>query len=230
MLHGGAPEQLPAWLASCSSRSTPKPRVFVTYIRSPYISRPSPKPCPATFNLHMLGVIRTFLYSIFGLFSLVLFGLTAARLRYTTHLPPGDPLNNGTNFFDPIVVELLFSSLVGMLWSVYAVVTIHHMREDRIISSFASEIVALSILFLLYLVGAAIATSIWGNLSFCHQFRPCRILTAMVAFAWMSWIMLLFLLVASVFVAIANAAFFAPFHGRWNPRESVYSDRRSSRA
>lgn len=63
-----------------------------------------------------------------------------------------------------------------MIWSVYAyvliiltcrhlmaenhlrVVTIHHMREDRIISSFASEIVVLRILFLLYIVGAAIAT------------------------------------------------------------------------
>jgi len=176
----------------------------------------------------MLGIIRTFLYSVFGVFSLVLFGLTAARLRYTTHLPPGDPLNNGKNFFDPVVVELLFSSLLGMIWSIYAVVTIHHMREDRWISSFASEIVMLSILFLLYLVGAAIASKIWGDLSFCHQFRACRILTTMLAFAWMSWIILLFLLVASVFVAIANAAFFFPFHGRWNPRDSIYSDRRMS--
>ncbi|KAF7330263.1 hypothetical protein MVEN_02464000 [Mycena venus] len=176
----------------------------------------------------MLGIIRTFLYCTFGLFSLVLFGLTAARLHYTTHLPPGDPLNNGKNFFDPIVAELLFSSLFGMAWAIYAVLTIHHMREDRLIFSFASEIFVLSVLFVLYLVGAAIATSIWGNLSFCHQFQACRILTAMVAFAWMSWIVILFSLVSSVFVAIANAAFFSPFHGRWNPRESTYSDRRAS--
>ncbi|KAJ7086147.1 hypothetical protein B0H15DRAFT_845568 [Mycena belliarum] len=177
----------------------------------------------------MLGIIRTFLYSVFGIFSLVLFGLAAARLRYTTHLPPGDPLNNGANFFDPIVVELLFSALLGMLWSIYAVWTIHRMREDRWIYSFFSEIVVLSILFILYLVGAAIATHIWGDLSFCHQFRACRILTAMLAFAWMSWIVLLCSLVASIFASIANAAFFAPFHGRWNPRESTYSNRRASR-
>ncbi|KAJ6630931.1 hypothetical protein B0H10DRAFT_1979925 [Mycena sp. CBHHK59/15] len=178
----------------------------------------------------MLGIIRTFLYSVFGVFSLVLFGLTAARLRYTTHLPPGDPLNDGHDFFDPIVVELLFSALLGMIWSIYAVITIHHLREDRYIYSFFSEIVVLSILFLLYLVGAAIATTFWGNLRFCHQFRPCRILTTLVAFAWMSWIIILFLLIASVSVAIANAAFFSPFHGRWNPRESTYSDRRVSHA
>ncbi|KAF7312066.1 hypothetical protein MIND_00218800 [Mycena indigotica] len=195
----------------------------------------------------MLGIIRTFLYCVFGVFSLVLFGLAAARLRYTTHLPPGDPLNDGHNFYgelrlqslqeqgnnrgsDPIVAELLFSSLLGMGWSVYAVLTIHHMREDRLIASFAGEILVLSILFLLYLVGAAIATSIWGDLSFCHQFQACRILTALLAFAWLPWIVLMGLLVASVFVAIANAAFFAPFHGRWNPRESTYSSRRTSRA
>jgi len=178
----------------------------------------------------MFSMIRTFLYSVFGVFSLVLFGLTAARLRYTTHLPPGDPLNNGSDFFDPIVVELLFSSLLGMIWSVYAIVAIHHMREDRWIYTFFSEIVILSILFVLYLVGAAIATHLWGDLSFCQQFRACRILTALVAFSWMSWIIILCSLVASVFVAIANAAFFAPFHGRWNPRESTYSDRRTSRA
>ncbi|KAJ6468382.1 hypothetical protein C8R45DRAFT_468588 [Mycena sanguinolenta] len=174
----------------------------------------------------MLGIIRTWLYCIFFLFSLVLFGLTAARLQYTTHLPQGDPLNNGKNFYDPIVAELIFSALFGMAWAAYGVLTIHHMREDRWIFSFASEILVLSILFLLYLVGAAIATSIWGDLSFCQEFRACRILTAMLAFAWMSWIVLSCSLVASVFAAIANAAFFSPFHGRWNPRESTYSDRR----
>ncbi|KAJ7163960.1 hypothetical protein C8R43DRAFT_259202 [Mycena crocata] len=176
----------------------------------------------------MLGIIRTFLYCVFGVFSLVLFGLSAARLRYTTHLPPGDPLNSGKNFADPIVVELLFSALVGMIWAIYAVVAIHHMREDRFVYTFTAEIVVLSVLFILYLVGAAIATSIWEDLSFCQQFRACRILTAMLAFAWMSWIVLFCSLMASLFTAIANRAFFAPFHGRWNPRESTYSERRAS--
>ncbi|KAJ7650739.1 hypothetical protein FB45DRAFT_888679 [Roridomyces roridus] len=177
----------------------------------------------------MLSLIRTFLYSVFGIFSLVLFGLAAARLRYTTHLPPGDPLNQGKDFFDPIVVEILVSTLLGMAWSVYAVVAIHHMREDRWVYTFFSEILILGILFVMYLVGAGIATHIWGDLSFCHQFHACRLLTALVAFAWISWITLLGLLVTSVFVAIVNAAFFSPFHARWNPRDSTYSNRRTSR-
>lgn len=33
------------------------------------------------------------------LFSIVLLGLTAARIRYTTHLPQGDPLNHGHSFY-----------------------------------------------------------------------------------------------------------------------------------
>ncbi|CAK5263032.1 unnamed protein product [Mycena citricolor] len=177
----------------------------------------------------MLGLIRTCLYCLFAILSFVLFALCGARLHYTTHLPTGDPLNNGHNFYDPIVVELLFSSLLGMFWAVYAVLTIHHMREDRWIFTFFAEIVVLGSLFLLYLVGAAIATSLWGNLGFCHQYHACRLLTTLVAFSWVSWIVLLFLLAASVFVAIANAAFYRPFHGRWNPRESTYSDRRNSR-
>lgn len=33
------------------------------------------------------------------LFSGTLIGLTANRLHYTRHLPPGDPLNNGHPFY-----------------------------------------------------------------------------------------------------------------------------------
>lgn len=33
------------------------------------------------------------------LFSLILLSLTAARLNYTLHLPEGDPLNHGSDFY-----------------------------------------------------------------------------------------------------------------------------------
>lgn len=73
------------------------------------------------------------------LFSAVLLGLTAARLHYTTHLPRGDPLNQGQPFYgtcrahssdafhidvdthsclsDPIVAELLACSILAMVWA-----------------------------------------------------------------------------------------------------------------
>lgn len=39
---------------------------------------------------------KTFLLQAF--FTFILFCLTAARLNYTSNLPPGDPLNGGRNF------------------------------------------------------------------------------------------------------------------------------------
>ncbi|KAJ2995061.1 hypothetical protein NUW54_g7453 [Trametes sanguinea] len=60
---------------------------------------------------------RVGLYVVLWLFSAVLLGLTATRLHYTLHLPPGDPLNNGNSFYDPIVAELLVTSVLGLLWS-----------------------------------------------------------------------------------------------------------------
>jgi hypothetical protein len=67
----------------------------------------------------------------------LLFALTVARLSYTEHLPPGDPLNGGVGFFgtrctraasyrrrrpdasrvDPSVVALLFSSLLNLIYT-----------------------------------------------------------------------------------------------------------------
>lgn len=66
--------------------------------------------------------------------------------------------------------------------------------------------------------------SFWGNLNWCHEFSACRLLTALVAFAWMNWIILFSLLGLSVLFTIVNAAFSEPMHGRYDPRESHYRD------
>lgn len=44
------------------------------------------------------------------LFSLVLFGLCAARLHYTTHLPADDPLNGGASFYGELTEETYFGA------------------------------------------------------------------------------------------------------------------------
>ena len=51
------------------------------------------------------------------LFSVVLLGLCATRLHYTIFLPPFDPLNNGKPFYDPIVVELVVTSVFALFWA-----------------------------------------------------------------------------------------------------------------
>lgn len=47
----------------------------------------------------------------------MLFALSTARITYTTHLAPSDPLNHGVPFTDSVVVELLIISLLLLLIS-----------------------------------------------------------------------------------------------------------------
>ncbi|KDQ49938.1 hypothetical protein JAAARDRAFT_610572 [Jaapia argillacea MUCL 33604] len=168
---------------------------------------------------------RIVLYVILWLFSLVLLGLTADRLYYTTHLKRNDPLHDGINFYDPIIVELMVTSALMLFWIPYIVHVIHGVHEKRVLYRFRGEIIGLFVLWVMWLVGAAYATSLWPDLSWCHQYRPCRILTTLVAFAWMGWIILTIILLATVLFAWSNRAFNEPLHGRWNPRASVFRSR-----
>ncbi|KAJ3559349.1 hypothetical protein NM688_g402 [Phlebia brevispora] len=148
---------------------------------------------------------------------------TPARLHYTLHLPSGDPLNGGNDFYDPIVAELLTSAGLTLFWVPWVIHIIHRSYDYGFGSTFAAEIIGLFILFVMWLVGAAIATTFWGNLHWCHEFLACRLLTTLVAFAWMGWIIIFLLLAISVMFAAANGAFGHPMHGRYDPRASAYA-------
>ncbi|KAL5512159.1 hypothetical protein ACEPAG_3444 [Sanghuangporus baumii] len=173
--------------------------------------------------------IRAILYVILWIFSVVLLGLTAARIHYTTHLEPPDPLNDGQSFYDPIVAELLVCSILAIIWSPLVIHMIHGRREYKFLSLVWHELLGLAILWLLWLVGAAVATSIWPNLpSFCSQYNACQVLTAMVAFSWLGWITITALVVTTLLYATANSSWADPAHGHWtregsNPRMSEYS-------
>ncbi|KZT21816.1 hypothetical protein NEOLEDRAFT_1181362 [Neolentinus lepideus HHB14362 ss-1] len=170
--------------------------------------------------------IRVALYSWLWVFSAVLLGLTAWRLYYTTHIPLGDPLNSGVDFYDPIVAELLATSILTLIWSSYIIHVISGVYERRLISRFRGELIGLLVLFVLWLVGAAIATTYWGNLHWCWIYRPCRILTALLAFAWIGWITIFFIFVYTLLFALSNNVVMEPLHARWNPRVSVFGGRR----
>jgi hypothetical protein len=109
--------------------------------------------------------LRVGLYVALGLFSIVLLGLSGARIRYTTHLENGDPLNNGVNFYDPVVAELLFTSLVTFFWSIFMLLTLHKRWEHGFVSTFLFEIIVDVVLWLFWLGGAA-AASVRPTLSF----------------------------------------------------------------
>lgn len=116
------------------------------------------------------------------------------------------------------------------------------MRCDRlVIHTFAVECIALSMFWMMWFVGTAIATvsslhlsresypdadvminaqTSWGNLGWCHEFSPCRVLTALVAFAWIGWIVLLSLLGLALVHTFVNRAWTEPMHGYLYPRDS----------
>ena len=64
----------------------------------------------------------------------------------------------------------------------------------------------------------------WGNIEWCQTFEACRILSALLAFSWLGWLVLSLLLGFSLLFSFANKGFMDPSHGRWNPRESHYPD------
>jgi hypothetical protein len=114
------------------------------------------------------------------------------------------------------------------------------MRCDRlVIHTSAVECIALSMFWMMWFIGTAIATvssilhllresypdddhtqTFWGNLGWCHQYSPCRVLTALVAFAWIGWVVLLSLLGLALVHTFVNRAWTDPMHGYLYPRDS----------
>ncbi|OBZ65452.1 hypothetical protein A0H81_14576 [Grifola frondosa] len=141
------------------------------------------------------AAIRLPLYISLWVFSVLLLCFSSVRLNYTTHLPKGDTLNAGIDFYDPIVAELLVCSILALGFGPFVFeliplkVSIEHSRV---------ELTALSILWLLWLIGSAVSSTIWPNLAFCSQFEACRILSAMMAFAWLGWLAICGLLVLCI--------------------------------
>ena len=62
----------------------------------------------------------------------------------------------------------------------------------------------------------------WGDLSFCFHYRACRLLTVLVAFSWLGWIVITVILAVNLLFSLANKALMEPLHGRWDPRTSHY--------
>ncbi|PPQ91093.1 hypothetical protein CVT25_013131 [Psilocybe cyanescens] len=102
--------------------------------------------------------------------------------------------------------------------------SIHKRYEKKYMTTFLAEIIGLSILWVFWIAGAAVASGPWGNLSWCQHFETCRVLSALVAFAWLGWLTITVLLGLSLLFSIANKSLLEPFHGRWNPRQSHYGD------
>ncbi|KAF7365297.1 hypothetical protein MVEN_00401500 [Mycena venus] len=176
-----------------------------------------------------LPTLRIVSYAILVLFSLIVFGLTIGRLNYTNNLPRGDTLNGGKDFYDPDIVELLVTTMISMAWAGFVIRTIHRRVEDNLVSTFRGELIGLFVIWMFWIVGTSIATTQWGSLGFCARFEACRVLSAIVAFSWLAWIMVTFNFGVSLTFILANGAMLEPLHGQWVPQqrdsESQYTER-----
>ena len=148
-------------------------------------------------------------------------------------------------FFDELATYqfLFFFFFLSRMYSIYK------RYENPYLSTFLGEIIGLSTLWLFWIVGTAIASvsdsflvgsyrnsflitlppldncqSMWGNIELCQTLEACRILSALLAFSWLGWLVLSLLLGFSLLFSFANKGFMDPLHGRWNPRESRYPD------
>jgi hypothetical protein len=156
---------------------------------------------------HHAPALRIALYFALSLFAIVLLGLTATRLHDTSHL----------GFFDRIVAELLAAAVLAMLWSWFIMHTIHSIRVRGPVTSFAHEYFGLFILWLMFLVGAAIATHSWGNLGCLGQFS-CDLLTTIVVFAWLCFITTTLIIFYTMLFLAGNSGYGSvhePLHSRW---------------
>ncbi|EIN04263.1 hypothetical protein PUNSTDRAFT_55590 [Punctularia strigosozonata HHB-11173 SS5] len=147
-------------------------------------------------------------YIVLWVFSFILFCLCAARLHYTTNLPKGDTLNGGRDFFDSVVVEMLVCTLLafGFIPFVLNLIDASRWFDHPLATPVNIEAAALSILNLMWFVGAAITSSTFGDLTWCDPlYEACRVLTALQAFAWLSWVVL-FALLALAFVGLLRAS------------------------
>ncbi|KAF8200194.1 hypothetical protein BJ912DRAFT_1019977 [Pholiota molesta] len=147
--------------------------------------------------MHACSPVRSFLHFFLFACSSVLLGLTAYRVHYTKALKDGDILTSSSHFYDPIIVELLVTSCLAIifcLWLSVAVLT----PLGGPLGSFASEHVMIWIIWVMFLVGAAITTHKWNNLKWCRgSHRPCRILETIKAFSWICWGISCFVILAS---------------------------------
>lgn len=100
--------------------------------------------------------------------------------------------------------------------------TIHKRKSHSVLHTFTHSLLGLFILTILFIVGAAVSSHYWGDLGWCHGYFACRLLTVLVAFAWMCAIASGLLFLLELWFAANRRAWKRPMHaheesfrGRW---------------
>lgn len=139
------------------------------------------------------------------IFAIILIGLTSSRIHFTHQQPIG--------FFEPITADILATSIIAFLWSL-AVLLLLAGRVGGSLASFFIENIMYFLIWVLYLVANAIYSHKFAHIGHCRRFaEQCRVITAILAFAWINWAIYTFLIVISLaHMATAGAGVFDPMY------------------
>ncbi|KAL5520173.1 hypothetical protein ACEPAG_9386 [Sanghuangporus baumii] len=129
----------------------------------------------AAYALH-----RSILYTFLWAASVVELGLTGWRVHHT---------ESTFDDYDPIIVELLVTAALTILWIPVAIVAPVRKSKDLLPGSgyriFGIETCGNFILWVMWLVGGAIATNKWPTRAIAGPGRDGHILITIVAFSWL---------------------------------------------
>ncbi|KAL5525448.1 hypothetical protein ACEPAF_9318 [Sanghuangporus sanghuang] len=129
----------------------------------------------AAYALH-----RTLLYTFLWTASVVQLGLTGWRVHHTESTI-GD--------YDPIIVELLVTAALTILWIPVAIVAPVRKSKDLLPGSgygtLGIETCGNFVLWVMWLVGGAIATNKWPTRAIAGSGKDGHILITIVAFSWL---------------------------------------------
>ncbi|KAM6492839.1 hypothetical protein JOM56_010973 [Amanita muscaria] len=158
------------------------------------------------------------------IFAIILIGLTSSRIHFTHQQPIGffgafliqlEALSAIILSFysEPITADILATSIIAFLWSL-AVLLLLAGRVGGSLASFFIENIMYFLIWVLYLVANAIYSHKFAHIGHCRRFaEQCRVITAILAFAWINWAIYTFLIVISLaHMATAGAGVFDPMY------------------
>ncbi|KAI5115826.1 hypothetical protein M0805_001986 [Coniferiporia weirii] len=148
---------------------------------------------------------RGLLYTLLWLSALVELGLTGYRLHHT---------DSFGGFYNPIIVELLVTSVLTLLW--IPLTMLFHRAAGTLGSGGNAATTGRSrhgslfgenggnfVLWVMWLVGAAITTHHWPNRTLAGSGRQGTVLLTIVAFSWIPFALLT---LAMMFISMEHAA------------------------
>jgi len=147
------------------------------------------------------ALARMPLYALLWVVSVILLGLTGFRVEHTRHIG---------KFYEPIIVELLVTSALTILWVPFAAWSLNNLRAASAsgtgLTRTHPEPHGNFILWVMWLVGAAIATNDWPTAAVRGVGKQSRILAAILAFGWTGFALLTLIFVVTLMHhAAANA-------------------------